>query len=171
VLAILEARGVEVPDEVRANIAGCTLTPKPDRSAGVRRDDVLCGGQMVIANAIGWVTLPFVGEPLKSVIHIGNGKDAELQLTFASGSSVTLAVSRVRVEADRGVVVDVSGGGDNGLRVEYSGPNLYLHSGRFAFPEDDASMTAEFLDAAQSWLAAGGNDELWWVVEVELRLA
>jgi hypothetical protein len=126
---------------------------------------------MAIANSIGWVTLPFVGAPLKSVIHMGNGKDADLQLTFASGSIVTLPVSRVRVEADRGVVVDVSGWGDLELRIEYSGPNFYLHSGRFTFPENTGSTTAEFLDEAQSWLAEGCNREFLWVVKVELHLA
>jgi hypothetical protein len=32
-----------------------------------------------------WVTLPFAGERLASVVHFGNDKDAEFLLTFADG--------------------------------------------------------------------------------------
>jgi hypothetical protein len=135
---------------------------------------------MAIVNATGWVTLPFVGAQLKSVTHIGNGKDAELRLMFASGSRVTLPVSRVRVETDRGVVVDVSGRGDAELLIDYSGADIYLHSGQFTIDDGGydymlaeflGEMLAEFLDEAQSWVAAGGDKELRWAVRVELRLA
>lgn len=118
-----------------------------------------------------WVTLPFAGERLASVVHIGNGKDAELWLTFASGRRVMLPVSAVRVEADRGVVVDASGWDDVSLRIEYLNPDLYLHSGRFGYPGDRDEYVAEFLAQAQSWLAAGCEKELTWVVKVELHLA
>jgi hypothetical protein len=118
-----------------------------------------------------WVTLPFAGERLASVVHFGNGKDAELLLTFAGGPRVTLPVCAVRVEADRGVVVDVSSWDDVSLRIEYLGSDLYLHSGRFGCPGDGEEFVAEFLAEAQSWLAAGCAEELRWVVKVELRLA
>src|SRR5262249_7558402 len=42
-------------------------------------------GSMDVAS---WVTLPFAGERLASVVHIGNGKDAELLHTFAGGRRV-----------------------------------------------------------------------------------
>jgi imidazolonepropionase-like amidohydrolase len=38
---------------------------------------------------------PFAGERLASVVHFGNGKDAELLLTFAGGPRVTLRSPRV----------------------------------------------------------------------------
>jgi len=123
------------------------------------------------ANVTSWVTLPFVGERLASVVHFGNGKDADLELTFASGRRATLPVSAVRVEADRGVVVDVSSWDDVSLRIEYFGPDLSLHSGRFGVPDYDDEFDAGFLAVAESWLAAGCQEELRWVVEVELRLA
>jgi hypothetical protein len=117
-----------------------------------------------------WVTLPFAGERLASVVHFGNGKDADLTLTFAGGRRVVLPVSAVRVEADRGVVVDVSRWDDVSLRIEYLGSDLYLHSGRFGYPGNFDQFVAEFPAEAQSWLAAGCEEELLWVVEVELRL-
>jgi hypothetical protein len=81
--------------------------------------------------------------------------------------------SAVRVEADRGVVVDVSGWDDVSMVITYLGPDLCLHSGRFGCPDDDNDdeFVAKFLAKAQSWLAAGCEKELLWVVKVELRLA
>ena len=96
-----------------------------------------------------WVTLPFAGERLASVVHIGNGKNAKFLLTFADGRRVMLSVYAARVEADRGVVVDVSGWGDLSLRIEYLGSDLYLHSGRFGFGDDDDEFVAWFLAEAQ----------------------
>jgi hypothetical protein len=49
---------------------------------------------MGIMNVANWVTLPFIGERLESVVHFGNGKDAELRLTFADGRRVVLPVKR-----------------------------------------------------------------------------
>jgi hypothetical protein len=117
-----------------------------------------------------WVTLPFAGERLASVVHFGNGKDAELLLTFAGGRRVTLPVNAVRVEVDRGVVVDASRWDDVSIRIEYLSSDLYLHSGRFGYPGDSDEFAAEFLVGAQAWLAAGCEKELLWVVKVELRL-
>ena len=98
-----------------------------------------------------WVTLPFAGERLESVVYVGNGKDAELLLTFDGGRRVMLLVSTVRVEADRGVVIDVSGWDDVSLRIEYlSDSELYLHSGRFGYPGDYDQFVPEFLASAQS---------------------
>jgi len=118
-----------------------------------------------------WVTLPFDGERLASVVHFGNGKDADLTLTFAGGRRVVLPVSALRVEADRGVVVEVSRWDDVSLIIEYLGTDLYLHSGRFGYPGAGDQFDVEFIPDAQSWLAAGCEKELLWVVEVELRLA
>jgi hypothetical protein len=118
-----------------------------------------------------WVTLPFAGERLASVVHMGNGKDADLLLTFADGRRVMLPVSAMRVEAGQGIVVDVSRWDDVSMRIEYLGSDLYLHSGRFGYPGDYDQFVAEFPAAAQSWLAAGCEEELLWVVEVELCLA
>ena len=121
-----------------------------------------------------WVTLPFAGERLESVVHFGNGKDAELTLAFAGGRRAVLPVSAVRVEADRGVVVDVSRWDDVSLTIQFLGSDLYLHSGRFGDPDDGdevfAKLLPELLAEAHSWLAGGCEKELGWTVEVELRL-
>jgi hypothetical protein len=117
-----------------------------------------------------WVTLPFAGERLESVVHFGNGKDADLTLTFVGGRRVVLLVDAVRVETDRGVVVDVSSWDDVSLYIEYLGSDLYLHSGRLGYPGDHDNFVDEFLALAQSWLAAGCEEELLWTVDVELRL-
>lgn len=123
-------------------------------------------------NVATWVSLPFAGERLESVVHFGNGKDAELRLTFAGGRRVTLDISAsvVRVKADRGVVVEVSSWDDVSLVIKYLGPDLHLHSGRFGFPGGGDEWVAEFLAQARSWLAAGCEEKLLWGVEVELCL-
>jgi hypothetical protein len=118
---------------------------------------------------VSWVALPFVGERLESVVHFGNGKDSELRLAFASRRRVTLPVSAVRVEVDRGIVVDVSSWDDVSLCIKYLGPDLILHSGRFHCPDGD-DVDAEFVAEARSWLAAGCEKELRWVVHAEIRL-
>jgi len=117
-----------------------------------------------------WVTLPFAGERLASVVHFGSGKDAELRLAFAGGRRLMLPVNAVRVEVDRGIVVDVSAWDDVSIRIEYLGSDLYLHSGRFGFPDDGDACDARFLADAQRWLAAGCEEQLLWGVDVELRL-
>lgn len=48
---------------------------------GVEHDGWVMG-RMDVAS---WVTLPFAGGRLASVVHFGNGKDADLELTFAAG--------------------------------------------------------------------------------------
>jgi hypothetical protein len=115
-------------------------------------------------------SLPFAGERLESVVHFGNGKDAELTLTFASGRRVIVPVDGLRVEVDRGVVVDVSRWDDVSLVIKYLGPDLHLHSGRLGYEDDHDEWTAEFLAETRAWLAAGCEKELSWTVEVELRL-
>ena len=120
---------------------------------------------MDVAN---WIAMPLAGERLESVVFFGNGKDAELGLTFADGRRVTLPTSAVRVEVDGGIVVDLSSWDDISMRIDYRGPDLHLHSGRFGFP--DGEEDADFLEAAQSWLAEGCEEDLGWVVEVEMRL-
>lgn len=118
-----------------------------------------------------WVTLPFAGERLESAVHLGNGKDAELRLAFTGGRRVVLSVSAVRVEADRGITVDVSSWDDVSIRIEYLGRDLQLRDGRMRFPDDGDESGAEFLAEAQSWLATGCAEELPWVVDVELSFA
>src|SRR5262249_43755295 len=125
-------------------------------------------GRMDVATG---VTLAFAGELLAAGVRMGNGNDADLLLTFADGRQVMLPVSAMRVEADQGIVVDVSRWDDVSLRIEYLGSDLYLHSGRFGYPGDYDQFVAEFPAAAQSWLAAGCEEELPWVVTVELCLA
>jgi hypothetical protein len=116
-----------------------------------------------------WIEMPFAGERLESVVHFGSGKDSELRLVFATGRRVTLAVSAVRVAVDLGVVVDVSGWDDVSLRIEYLGPNLNLHSGRFGFEVDD-DFDAEFAAEARSWVCADCEGQLDRVVRAEIRL-
>lgn len=118
-----------------------------------------------------WVTLPFAGERLESAVHLGNGKDAELRLAFPGGRRVVLSVSAVRVEADRGITVDVSSSDDVSIRIEYLGRDLQLRGGRMRFPDDGDESGVEFLAEVESWLATGCVEELAWVVEVELSLA
>lgn len=122
-----------------------------------------------------WFTLPFAGERLTSVVHSGNGKDSALELKFANGRRVLLPVNTVRVEADRGVVVDTSSWDDMTLLIEYRGPDLSLHSGRFGRSggndEFSARFLAGFIADAQSWLATGCDKEFSWTADVELRLA
>jgi hypothetical protein len=117
-----------------------------------------------------WVALPFEGERLESVVQFGNGEDLELRMASAAGRRVTLAVSAVRVEADCGVVVETSCHDDVSLLIQYRGPNLALHSGRFRPGAGDDDVESEFVREARSWLAAGCEGELSWVVEAEVRL-
>jgi hypothetical protein len=87
--------------------------------------------------------------------------------------------NELRVEVDRGIVVNVASWDDVSLRIEYLGPDFHLHSGRFGFSDsagpsgrpDGFDFDAEFLAEAESWLAAGCVRACGWVVEVELRLA
>jgi hypothetical protein len=119
---------------------------------------------------VDWVEMPFAGERLASVVYFGSGKDAEVRLAFADGRRVTLPAGALRVEVDRGIVVDVSRWDDVSLRIAYLGPGLRLHGGRFGYP-GGGDEQADFLAAARSWLTAGCVEELLWGVDVELRLA
>jgi hypothetical protein len=129
---------------------------------------IVISSTLYLRGVVSSVALPFAGERLESVVQFGNGKDLELRIAFATGRRLKLEVGGVRVEVDGGVVVDTSCWDDVSLLIEYRGPDLSLHSGRFGDGEDgvDADFTAE----AQSWLATGCEGELSWVVEAEIRL-
>lgn len=118
-----------------------------------------------------WIALPLTNERLASVTHIGNGKDADLVLEFASGRWLELAVSSVRVETGHGTVVDVSAWGDTMLKITYTGTYLSLRHGRIGFRSDDERWRAEFVNAAVAWLESDGDGELGFVVDVALQLA
>lgn len=114
-----------------------------------------------------WVTLPWRDQPLRSVTHIGNGKQHELSIEFADGKRVDLASSTVRVEVDHGIVVETSPWGDTKLHIRYSGANLVLTGGRIGFDRESA---ATFPDDAQIWIEASSHDELLYTVDAELQL-
>jgi hypothetical protein len=119
---------------------------------------------------ITWVSLPFSGELLESVVHFGNGKDAELELMFADGRRAVLAAKAVRLQVSGGVVVEVSSWDDVSLRTVYRAPGLTLHSGRIGFPAWDDDEPALFRAGVGSWLAAGCDKELLWTVHVQVSL-
>jgi hypothetical protein len=120
---------------------------------------------------IGWVSLPFSGERLESVVHFGNGKDAELELVFADGRRAVLPADAVRIQIDGGVVVEVSSWDDVSLRTVYRAPGLAFHSGRIGFPAgDDDEFIADFRAEVRSWLATGCREELMWTVQVQVSL-
>jgi hypothetical protein len=117
-----------------------------------------------------WVSLPFSGELLESVVHFGNGKDAELELMFADGRRVVLGADAVRLQIGGGVVVEVSSWDDVSLHTVYRAPGLVLHSGRICYPAGDVDELALFRAAVESWLAAGCDKELLWMVLVQVSL-
>lgn len=118
-----------------------------------------------------WVSLPFSDERLESVVHFGNGKDAELELVFTGSRRVVLPASAVRIHIGGGVVVEVSSWDDVSLRTEYRAPDLVFHDGRIGFPAaDDDQSNAQFSAEAREWLATGCTEELTWTVQVQLSL-
>jgi hypothetical protein len=121
-------------------------------------------------NKTSWVSLPHTDEPLRSVTHVGNGKDADIVIEFADGRRIELGVATVRVEADRGVVIETSALDDLSLEISYTGPNLLLRHGRIGF-SDDERWRAEIVDSARAWIESGCGGELSYAVYVELRLA
>ena len=116
------------------------------------------------------VSLPFGGDRLESVVHFGNGKDADLKLIFADGRCAVLSVTAVQIQIDGGVVVEVSSGDDLSLLTEYRAPGLTFHSGRFGLSTRAEDLCAEFLAEARSWLATGGHRDLMWVGKAQIRL-
>jgi hypothetical protein len=117
-----------------------------------------------------WVSLPQADEPLGSVTHVGNGKDADMVIEFADGRRIELGVASVRVEADRGVLIETSALDDLNLEISYTGRNLSLRYGRIGFRTDE-KWRAEFVDGARAWIESGCRGALSWVVHVELQLA
>lgn len=118
-----------------------------------------------------WITVPGVGEPLDTVIHIGNGKDADLFMMLASGRAIELATNGVRVETEGSVEITTTAWGDTALRTEYTAPELVLAGGRMSFSGDiDDPWTEMFLRDAKGWIASGLKGELGYVVAVELQL-
>lgn len=117
-----------------------------------------------------WVDFPLIGNRLTSVRYQGSGKDAELVLAFADGRRVTLPVGRARVETDCGIIVTVSRLDDVSLSIEYTGPDLQLASARFGWPGDSRDE-ADFRADARSWLADGCQDEFYWTIDADIRLA
>jgi hypothetical protein len=118
-----------------------------------------------------WITLPGVGEPLDAVIHIGNGKDANLIFVLASGRAIELATNGVRVEVEGPVEITTTAWGDSSLRIDYKGTDLVLIGGRMSFTGDiDDPWTEMFLRDARAWIESGLKGELRYDVAVEIRL-
>lgn len=115
-----------------------------------------------------WFHLPFAGEPLASLTHIGNGKDADIVLKFANGKHKEFGASHVRVETDHGIVVEVSPIDDMTLTSTYTGNGLWLRRGRIHFTDDERWLE-EFLDDARAW-AESDYRALGYVVNAELWL-
>jgi hypothetical protein len=118
-----------------------------------------------------WVDLPFADEALESVVHFGNGKDAELRLTFADGRRLVFDVGAVRVEVDGGVVVETSRWDDVSLIIDYRSADLRLRSAQIGYETERAAEAREFRDSVRAWLAEGYDPvELEWVVSFRLHL-
>jgi hypothetical protein len=115
-----------------------------------------------------WFTLPFVDEPLTSVTHIGNGKDADLVIECASGRRLEVGVSHARVETNHDILVEVSPYDDVTLTITYTGRGLTLRRGRIHFSDDERWLAA-FLADAHAWVESGER-ALGYVVHAELWL-
>ncbi|QSB16879.1 hypothetical protein JQS43_11685 [Natronosporangium hydrolyticum] len=115
-----------------------------------------------------WFTLPFIDEPLASVTHAGNGKDADLVIEFATGRRMEFGVSHARVETGDGIIVEVRPYDDATLTITYTGSGLTLRRGRIHFTDDERWL-AEFLADAHDWVESGQRT-LGYVVHAELWL-
>ncbi|MFE3190184.1 hypothetical protein ACFXHA_14325 [Nocardia sp. NPDC059240] len=118
-----------------------------------------------------WEPLPLSNKPVREILYSGNGKDGDLTISYADGSTGTVGGQHVSISCIGPVQLTVESLDDLNLAIRLVGAGLTISSGRIVnhYTRDDA-LAAEFRDDLGRWVEGGCRD-LGIVTPVELELA
>jgi len=117
-----------------------------------------------------WEALPLNNRPIREIVYHGNGKDADLVITFADGSTGTVTSRHVTITSAVSTQLTIESLDDLNLAIRIAGPGLAIASGRVCnYYDDHEEFGPEFRDDVAKW-AAPGNHDLGIVTPVELEL-
>ena len=118
-----------------------------------------------------WEALPLHNEPVREIVYSGNGKDAELVLTFPDGSTGTVPSHHVSIASAAPIQLTIESLDDLNLAVRISGTALAVAAARVVdyYFDDEAEGRAEFLEDVAKWATPGRHD-LGIVTPVDIEL-
>ncbi|AHH20354.1 hypothetical protein NONO_c55740 [Nocardia nova SH22a] len=107
---------------------------------------------------------------IREIGYFGNGKDGDLVITFADGSTGTVPSHHVSIDFSAPMRLTISSVDDLNLAVRITGEGLRLTAGRVANNDaDDERYEQEFRDEVAEWVAPGDHS-LGIVTPVELEM-
>lgn len=134
-------------------------------AVGCARDVRICA-----VNSTSWEELPLQGRPVREIAYIGNGKDADLVISFADGSRGTVGSHRVTINSAAPVRLTIESLDDLNVAVRVTGEGLAVGSGRLLNDfADDETFGAEIRDGVARW-ATPGRHEIGVAAPIELEL-
>ncbi|WP_040737326.1 hypothetical protein [Nocardia tenerifensis] len=117
-----------------------------------------------------WETLPVQDRAVQEIGYFGNGKDADLVITFADGSTGTVPSRHVSITSSTTMQLTISSLDDLNLAVRITGEGLAIAAGRVAnYAADDELYGPRFRDDLAQWTMPGRHS-VGTVTPVELEL-
>ncbi len=104
-----------------------------------------------------WKDLPIADKPIREIVYAGNGKDADLIITFADGSGGTVTSHYGSITSNSPTQLTIEALDDRDLAIRITGPDLVIASGRVHNYDDD-EWTPEFRDDVAKWAEPGKHD-------------
>ncbi|QIS14558.1 hypothetical protein [Nocardia arthritidis] len=117
-----------------------------------------------------WEALPLHNKPVREIVYSGNGKDAELVLTFPDGSTGTVPSHHVSITSVVPIQLTIESLDDLNLAVRITGEALAVDAARVLnYYADDEAGGSEFLEDVAKWATPGRHDiDIVTPVEIEL---
>ncbi|MGW4846580.1 hypothetical protein [Nocardia brasiliensis] len=117
-----------------------------------------------------WETLPVQDKVVEEIGYFGNGKDADLVVKFADGSTGTVPSHHVSIASSASIQLTISSLDDLNLAVRITGKDLSITTGRVVnYDADHEHYGSEFRDDVAQW-GTPGRHSLGIVTPVELEL-
>lgn len=117
-----------------------------------------------------WEALPLHNMPVREISYTGNGKDADLVLTFLNGSTGTVPSRHVSITSSAPIQLVIQSLDDLNLGVRISGANLAVAVATVCnFYADDKPGATEFREDVAKW-ATPGHHDIGIVTPVEIQL-
>ncbi|WP_157762172.1 hypothetical protein [Nocardia yamanashiensis] len=118
-----------------------------------------------------WEELPLRNRQVREILYSGNGKDADLIISFADGSTGTIPSHHVSITSSAPIQMTIVSEDDLNLAVRITGVDLAVASAKVVnYDFDDAEYGPRFQVDIAKW-ATPGRHGIGIVTPVELELS